>query len=91
MIRWKTLIVGAVVIATALLTAAAFARGTAVATMVVTETCPDRVAPRSQANITANVRNTGDEALHDVRVDSDAGTPGNEADDFFLTRTVGDA
>jgi hypothetical protein len=90
MIRWKTLIVGAVVIATALLTAAAFARGTAVATMVVTQTCPERVPPRSQAAITALVRNTGDEALHDVRVDSDAGTPENEADDFFLTRTVGD-
>ena len=58
--------------------------------MVVTETCPERVAPRSQANIAATVRNTGDEALHEVKVDSDAGTPGNEADDFFLTRTVGD-
>jgi hypothetical protein len=90
MIRWKTLIVGAVVIATALLTAAAFARGTAVATMVVTQTCPERVPPRSQAAITALVRNTGDEALHDVRVDSDAGTPDDESDDFFLTRTVGD-
>ncbi len=90
MIRWKTLIVGAVVIATALVTAAAFARGTAVATMEVTQTCAERVPPRSQAAITANVRNTGDEALHDVKVDSDAGTPGNEADDFFLTRTVGD-
>ena len=90
MIRWKTLIVGAVVITTALVTAAAFARGTAVATMEVTQTCAERVPPRSQAAITANVRNTGDEALHDVKVDSDAGTPGNEADDFFLTRTVGD-
>ena len=90
MIRWKTLIVGAVVIATALLTAAAFARSSAVATMEVTQTCPERVQPRSQAAITALVRNTGDEALHDVKVDSDAGTPGNEADDFFLTRTVGD-
>ena len=90
MIRWKTLIVGAVVIATALLTAAAFARSTAVATMVVTQTCPDRVPPRSMAAITAMVRNTGDEDLHEVKVDSDAGTPGNEADDFFLTRTIGD-
>jgi hypothetical protein len=90
MIRWKALIVGAVITATALLTAAAFARGTAVATMVVTETCPDRVPPRSQAAITAMVRNTGDQDLHEVRVDSDAGTPGNEADDFFLTRTIGD-
>ena len=90
MIRWKTLIVGAVAVATALLTAAAFARGTAVATMEVTQTCAERVPPRSQAAISANVRNTGDEALHEVKVDSDAGTPGNEADDFFLTRTVGD-
>lgn len=90
MIRWKTLIVGAVVIATALLTAAAFARGAAVASMVVTETCPDRVAPRALVAISAAVRNNGDEALHDVRVDSDAGTPETEADDFFLTRTVGD-
>ena len=91
MIRWKTLIVvGTVVLVTALLTAAAFARGAAVATMVVTQTCPERVAPRSQAAITAQVRNTGDEALHEVRVDSDAGTPGVESDDFFLTRTVGD-
>ena len=90
MIRWKTLIVGAVVLATALLTAAAFARTAAVATMEIAQTCPERVAPNSQASITAAVRNTGDEALHDVRVDSDAGTPGNEADDFFLTRTVGD-
>jgi hypothetical protein len=90
MIRWKALIVGAVITATALLSAAAFARGTAVATMVVTETCPDRVPPRSQAAITAMVRNTGDHDLHEVRVNSDAGTPGNEADDFFLTRTSGD-
>jgi len=90
MTRWKIVIVAAVVIATALLSAAAFARSTAVATMVVTETCPDRVPPHSQANITAMVRNTGDEDLHEVRVDSDAGTPGNEADDFFLTRTIGD-
>jgi hypothetical protein len=90
MIPWKTLIIGAVVIATTLLTAAAFARGTAVASMVVAETCSDRIAPGSQAAITATVRNSGDEALHQVRVDADAGTPENEADDFFLTRTVGD-
>ena len=90
MIRWKTLIVAAVVIATALLTAGAFARGAAVASMVVTETCSGRVAPGAQAAITATVRNSGDEALHEVRVDADAGTPENEADDFFLTRTVGD-
>ena len=32
----------------------------------------------------------GRQDLHEVRVDSDAGTPGNEADDFFLTRTIGD-
>ena len=90
MSRWKTLIFVAVVIATALLTAGAFARGAAVASMVVTETCSDRVAPGAQAAITATVRNSGDEALHEVRVDADAGTPENEADDFFLTRTVGD-
>lgn len=90
MVRLKTLIVGAVVIATALLTAAAFARGAAVASMVVTQTCSDRVAPGAMSALTATVRNNGDEALHEVRVDADAGTPENEADDFFLTRTIGD-
>jgi hypothetical protein len=87
MIRSKSVIVGAVAIATALLTAAAFARGAAVASIVVGETCSGRIAPRAQANVTATVRNDGDEVIQQVRVVGDAGTPENEADDFILVRT----
>ena len=87
MVRSKTVIVGAVALATALLTAAAFARTTAVASVVVDQTCAARVAPRAQASVSAAVRNDGDEVVQQVRVDGDAGTPENQADDFQLART----
>jgi hypothetical protein len=87
MIRATSVIVGAVAIATALLTAAAFARTAAVASIAVGETCSARIAPRTQAAVTATVRNDGDEVIQQVRVLGDAGTPGNEADDFSLVRT----
>ena len=70
---------------------AAPARSAATATVVVTETCPTRLAPGSRANIVATVRNTGDEVLTVTRFDADAGTPGNEGDDFLLTFQSGDA
>jgi hypothetical protein len=70
---------------------AAPARAAATATVVTTETCPTRLAPGSRANIVATVRNTGDEVLTVTRFDADAGTPGNESDDFLLTFQSGDA
>jgi hypothetical protein len=70
---------------------AAPARSAATASVVTTETCPTRLAPGSRANIVATVRNTGDEVLTVTRFDADAGTPGNESDDFLLTYQSGDA
>ena len=85
--RWKILIVGAVAIATAVLTAAAFARTAAVASMAVGQTCSERIAPGTQASVNATVRNDGDEVLQQIVVDGDAGTGENPADDFILART----
>jgi hypothetical protein len=69
---------------------AAPALSAATATVVASETCPTRLAPGSRADIVATVRNTGDEVLTVTRFDADAGTPGNESDDFLLTYQSGD-
>jgi hypothetical protein len=69
---------------------AAPALSAATATVVTSETCPTRLAPRSRADIVATVRNTGNEVLTVTRFDADAGTPGNESDDFLLTYQSGD-
>jgi hypothetical protein len=69
---------------------AAPARSAATATVVAGETCPTRLPPGSRADIVGTVRNTGDEVLSVTRFDADAGTPGNEGDDFLLTFESGD-
>jgi hypothetical protein len=71
-------------------TSAAPALSAATATVVTSETCPTRLAPGSRADIVGTVRNTGDEVLTVTRFDADAGTPGNETDDFLLTYQSGD-
>ncbi|HET7856849.1 MAG TPA: hypothetical protein VFL41_10375, partial [Gaiellaceae bacterium] len=70
---------------------AASVRSAVTASVVVGQTCPERLPPRSRADIVGTVRNTGDEALTVTRFDGDAGTPGNERDDFLLTYQSGDA
>jgi hypothetical protein len=70
---------------------AAPVRVAATATVVTSQTCPTRQPPGSRANVVATVRNTGDEVLTVTRFDADAGTPGNESDDFLLTFQTGDA
>lgn len=69
---------------------AAPARSAVTAAVVVGQICPERLPPGSRANIVGTVRNTGDEALTVTRFDADAGTPGNESDDFLLTYQSGD-
>jgi hypothetical protein len=69
---------------------AAPGQSAATATVVAGETCPTRLPPGSRADIVATVRNTGDEVLNVTRFDADAGTPGNESDDFLLTYGSGD-
>ncbi len=72
-------------------TSAASARSAVTASVVVGQTCPERLPPGSRADVVGTVRNTGDEALTVARFDADAGTPGNETDDFLLTYQSGDA
>ena len=83
-------IIGAVVLAAAVLAGTSFAGAAANASIVLNQTCSNRIQPNSQASVNATVQNNGDEVLVNVLVDADAGTPGTEGDDFRLTRTGGD-
>ncbi|HYZ20487.1 MAG TPA: hypothetical protein VE615_13150 [Gaiellaceae bacterium] len=69
---------------------AASSRSALTASVIVGQTCPERLPPGSRADIVGSVRNTGDEVLRVTRFDADAGTPGNESDDFLLTYQSGD-
>jgi hypothetical protein len=83
-------IIGVAVLAAAVLAGTSFAGTAATASFVLNQTCSNRIAPNSQASVNATMQNNGDEALVNVVLDGDAGTPGTEGDDFRLTRTGGD-
>ena len=83
-------IIGAAVLAAAVLAGTSFAGAAATASFVLNQTCSNRIAPNSQATVNATVQNDGNEALVNVLLDGDAGTPGTGGDDFPLNRTGGD-
>lgn len=85
----RNAITGTVIVAAACLVGSSFAGSTVVASVVVAQTCSNRIPPRTQAAVTATLRNDGDESLQQVVVDGDAGTA-DEADDFRLTLSGGD-
>ena len=83
-------IAGAALVAAAVVAGSSFASTTATASFVLDQTCSTRIAPNSNATVNATLRNDGDEALAQVLVEADAGTPGTTGDDFQLTRSGGD-
>lgn len=61
------------------------------ASLDLTQTCSTRVDPGKPIEVQAIVKNTGDEnLLIPTPPDADAGTPDNDADNFFLTYQSGD-
>lgn len=89
----KAALVTAIVVGAALLALATTARGAShraqTAAIDLTETCSGRVEPGARIDVTAVVHNSGDEALHVLAIDDDAGTPDDNADDFNLTLQSG--
>ena len=85
------LLVGATIFAVATTARGASHRSQA-ATLDLTQTCSNRVAPGASITVQAIVQNTGDEFLiiPPPGPDADAGTPDNGTDDFFLTGPSGD-
>ena len=85
----------AILVGAAIFAVATTARGAShralVASLDLTQTCSDRVAPGASIDVQAVVQNTGDEVLLiPTRPDADAGTPDNATDDFLLTGPTGD-
>jgi hypothetical protein len=79
------ILVGATIFAVAT-TARGASHRAQVASLDLTQTCSNRVAPGSSISIQATVQNSGDEfLLIPTRPDADAGTPDIGADDFLLT------
>jgi hypothetical protein len=87
-------LVAALVAGAAVLAVTSTARGASqrkqAAAIDVTQTCPNRVPPRSSINVQAVVANTGDVVLDITVIVGDAGSPLDSSDDFIPQYQSGD-
>jgi hypothetical protein len=59
--------------------------------MELTQTCSQRVEAGATIEVQATLSNTGDTIFHVDAIDADAGTPGNDTDNFIPRYRSGDA